>query len=140
MFIQRAKRIDAEIDMTPLIDVVFQLLIFLMVSSQFTKPSQKVDLPIGATTTETIKSPEANHILTITSDQKILLDDTSISTENISEQLHQHITEHQIKSLEIRGDKAAQLGLFIEVIEAAKSSGITKLSYHKKTKQPSLSL
>ena len=47
MALVRTRRIDAGIDMTPLIDVVFQLLIFLMVSSQFIKPDQRVELPIG---------------------------------------------------------------------------------------------
>ena len=45
--IQRRRRIDVSFDLTPLIDVVFQLLIFLMISSQFKKPEAVVELPIG---------------------------------------------------------------------------------------------
>lgn len=133
MFIQRTKRVNAEIDMTPLIDVVFQLLIFLMVSSQFTKPEEKVNLPTGTAATETIKKSKKTHTLTITADHQVFLGEIPIQVGNISEKLSTLIAQLQIKSLEIRGDKTSELGIFIEIIETAKSSGVVDLSYHKKT-------
>ena len=49
MNFRRRTRVDADINLTPLIDVVFLLLIFFMVSTTFTRETQlKVDLPESA--------------------------------------------------------------------------------------------
>ena len=68
MAIVRTRRIDAGIDMTPLIDVVFQLLIFLMVSSQFIKPDQRVELPTGPLASAPVDQEFETLVLTITAE------------------------------------------------------------------------
>ncbi len=134
-FIQRRKKIDAGIDMTPLIDVVFQLLIFLMVSSHFIKPDKKVDLPAGASQTETHSQETKKHLVTITAENALILDGIDMSVDGFEPALKKLLSESETRRLEIRGDTASNLGTFITVLETAKALGVEGLSYHKKSKE-----
>ncbi len=131
MVITRKSRIDAGIDMTPLIDVVFQLLIFLMVSSQFIKPDHRVELPIGPLASAPIEQERETLTITILPDDSLLLEDSPVTLENLANKLRDIIGHTEITALEIRGDQASQLGTFITVIETARDNGITELGYHK---------
>ena len=131
-FIQRRKKINAEIDMTPLIDVVFQLLIFLMVSSHFVKPDKKVDLPAGSSKTETHSQETKKHLVTITAENALILNGIDMSLEEFEPALKDLLAAGETKKLEIRGDTASNLGTFISVLETAKALGVEGLSYHKR--------
>ncbi|MEJ6727978.1 MAG: biopolymer transporter ExbD [Akkermansiaceae bacterium] len=132
MVITRKSRIDAGIDMTPLIDVVFQLLIFLMVSSQFIKPDHRVELPIGPLASAAVSQDDESLTLTILPDNSLLLEDSPVKLENLGTSLHDIIAHTEITALEIRADRISDVGIFITVIETAKENGITNLGYQKK--------
>ena len=130
------KKIDAGIDMTPLIDVVFQLLIFLMVSSQFVKPDKQVELPAGHGKTEVIDDqPQKKHLITITSENELILNGEELTLEDFEPTFGKILSTSEIKRLELRGDVEASLGTFITIVETAKSLGIESLSYHKKNRE-----
>ena len=132
MAIVRTRRIDAGIDMTPLIDVVFQLLIFLMVSSQFIKPDRQVELPAGPMESAPANPDDPFISLVITSDNTILLEGEETSQEELSDKLRDVIKHTDIDSLVIRSDKSAEVGTLLPVIEIARESGIINLAYDKK--------
>ena len=89
--IARERRIDAGIDMTPLIDVVFQLLIFLMVSSQFIKPDRRVELPVGPMESATASPDDLHLSLVITSENVILLEGEETAKEELESKLRDAI-------------------------------------------------
>ncbi len=130
--VPRRRKIDASIDMTPLIDVVFQLLIFLMVSSHFTKPDVQVDLPTGQGQATAVDREVQRHVVVITADDTISLNDDVIALAAFDQALRAAIQQTGSKRLEIRGDQGSSLGIFIDLIERAKQAGIDSLSYHKK--------
>jgi len=132
MVITRKSRIDAGIDMTPLIDVVFQLLIFLMVSSQFVKPDRRVELPVGPLASAPVEQERQSLTLTILPDDSLLLENEPVTLADLADKLRDVIGHTEITALEIRGDQKANLGTFITVIETARDNGITELGYHKK--------
>ncbi len=130
--LSRSSRVDATIDMTPLIDVVFQLLIFLMVSSQFTKPDKQVELPSGHSSTETVAVSSKKHLVTITPENELIFNGDELTVDMFEDALQKTLADSQVKRLEVRGDTQSNLGTFIQVVETAKASGIESLSYHKK--------
>lgn len=132
MALVRTRRIDAGIDMTPLIDVVFQLLIFLMVSSQFIKPDQRVELPVGPLSSAPVDQEFETITLTIQPDNSLLLEGQKTTLETLASELRDVIAHTEITSMEIRGDRDSNLGTFIEVMETARDCGIIDLAYHKK--------
>ena len=118
--------------MTPLIDVVFQLLIFLMVSSQFIKPDQRVELPTGPLASAKVDQEFETLTLTIQPDNSLLLEGNETSLESLASDLRDAISHSEITSMEILGDRESNLGTFIQVMETARDCGIIDLAYHKK--------
>ncbi|MGC6467392.1 MAG: ExbD/TolR family protein [Akkermansiaceae bacterium] len=132
MLVTRKRRIDAGIDMTPLIDVVFQLLIFLMVSSQFIKPDLRVELPTGPLGTAEANPDLENLSLVILSDNSLILQGKETTLEELGSLLRDAISHTKITSMVIRSDKDADVGTFLPVVEIARESGILNLAYDKK--------
>ena len=132
MLITRTRRIDAGIDLTPLIDVVFQLLIFLMVSSQFIKPDRQVELPAGPMESAP-KNPDEPHLsLVITADNLILFEGVETTQAQLGDKIRDAIKHSDLDSLVIRSDQKAHVGVLLPAIEIARESGIITLAYDKK--------
>ncbi len=117
--IARRKRTgdDEDIPMAPMIDCVFLLLIFFMVSAVMRVPPPfTVTLPDSATQHEFTRK---KYNLFINSDGRISIDDQEMLTlEDMEFFLAAH--ENQISTLIIRADKRAKHGDVIDVVERAK--------------------
>ena len=110
------------IDITPLVDVVFILLIFFMVSSTFLElPGMKLELPsAGAARAQ----PAEQATLFLSREGKILLGKKELSLQELAIIL---ANEASSESLIIKGDKEVAYGLVVKVIDIAKKAGIKNL-------------
>ncbi len=120
---QKKKR--TSINITSLIDVLFILLIFFMVSSSFIEqPGMKLELPA-------IKSKETvrleNLVINIAKDGSILLGDDRVSLDNLGSQIKKMIPNIKEKTLVLKADKDASHGLIVQVMDIAKRSGLNKI-------------
>ncbi len=133
--VARRRRIDAGIDLTPLIDVVFQLLIFLMVSSQFTKPDVVVELPQAGKDAPKV-DPERDKIaIAIEADGTVTVDGAVTSREDLARVIREAAAKLTEKRVEIRGDRDSNFGVFVEVMETARANGITSIGVVKKNEE-----
>lgn len=109
---------DEDIPMAPMIDCVFLLLIFFMVSAIMRIPPPfDVILPDSSTENE---FPRKKYNLFISSDGKIAIDDQLMEDlEDMGLFIASH--EHQISTLIIKADQRAQHGDVIDVVERAKA-------------------
>jgi len=117
----------AHIDMTPMVDCVLVLLIFLMVSSAFVDdPGIEVEKPdVGGTT----EMGEQNALLiAISADNRIYFDGQEIRPEQVPSLLKQAAVGRD-PALVIRADRAASHGTFAAVYEGAKRAGITHVTF-----------
>ncbi len=119
------KRKRSSINVTPLIDVLFILLIFFMVSSSFVEqPGMKLELP-------TIKSKEVarvdNLVLFVSRDEKIFLNDKEIELKNLAGEITAAIPNIEEKTLVLKADKEAEHGLIVEIMDIAKRNGLTRI-------------
>lgn len=113
------------LSITPLIDVLFILIIFFTISSTFLEqPGIKLDLPKASTS-----QPERieKWILNISSDGKIFLGAQEFTRDNLGEALSEVMKPLKEKSLIINADSRAQHGLIVEVMDIARQSGVAKL-------------
>ncbi len=112
--------IDASLDLTPLIDAVFMLLIFFIMATTFSKPVLEVALAKAesASVKETVKEKLT---VTITTDGRILFDDTPVQAGELAARLAPLAED---TPLLFNVDKGAPFGLFVQVIDAAKSRGM----------------
>lgn len=114
------------INVTSLIDVMFLLLIFFMVTSTFrNQPAVNLVLPRSATATETVDTPS---ILYLTRDGLTFLNDAPVGEgrlPEILEQLHASTGEDRMV---LRADEQADHGDVVRLIDTLKQSGFTRVS------------
>lgn len=113
-----------QIDIAPLIDVIFLLLIFFMLSSSFTSQSGiNVKLP-KAVTSDVIR--EENFIVTITSENVTYLNGTVITLKELRQQLSQPGSKD--RPLLIKADRRASVGRIVDVWDLCRDLGIERIN------------
>ena len=115
------------IDMTPMVDCVLVLLIFLMVSSAFVEdPGIEVDKPdVGGT--DVIGEQNAL-LIAISADDRIFFDGQEIRADQVASLVKQAAVGRD-PALIIRADRAATHGTFAAVYAAAKKAGIVHVTF-----------
>lgn len=121
----RKRWITATLDITPLVDVIFQLLIFFFYTANFIQnPNIPVNLPEAAA--QNTSTDRKDRIVTIRQDGKIVLDGRAMDVKELKVQLSRlAATQPDIKLL-IRSDSASQVGLLVQVMEAAREAGLRR--------------
>ncbi len=113
-----------QIDIAPLIDVIFQLLIFFMLSSSFTFQSGiNVKLP-KAVTSDVIK--EENFIITITSENVTYLNGAVITLKELRERLGQPGSKD--RPLLIKADRRASVGRIVDIWDLCRELDIERIN------------
>ncbi|PWT90153.1 MAG: protein TolR [Acidobacteria bacterium] len=112
----------AEINVTPLVDVVLVLLIIFMVTAPLMQRGIDVDLP--RTATQTSKT-EDRLVVSVNKDGKIFINDISIPIEDLKDQLVKRIPTLKNKNaVFLRADRTLAYGVVMEVMDEMKRSGI----------------
>jgi len=112
-----------EINITPLVDIVFLLLIFFMVSSRFTdETSLKVNLPESGAGES--RSQTVNTVLSINVSGEMAIGKKTISRSALISELKKVKNQPLI----IKADEGVSHGRVVEALDLAKSAGISKAS------------
>lgn len=113
---------DMEFEIAPLVDMVFLLLLFFVVSTTFRgQPGIKIDLPRAASIPEEV--PEFVEI-TITSDDVIHVGNNVVaSIEDLGPVLQIQANESRSKMVYVRADRNTRHGVVVQVIDMAKRAG-----------------
>lgn len=113
-----------QIDIAPLIDVIFQLLIFFMLTSSFIVPSSiKVNLP-KAVTSQMVKSRSLEII--VSGENVVYIDGRVINIQELKSILKELATRNQ--PLLIKADRRAQLGRVVEIWDMARDLGLSQVN------------
>ena len=113
-----------QIDIAPLIDIVFQLLIFFMLTSSFVmQPGIKVNLP-KAVTSEIVKYENIEII--VSSENVTYLSGKVVTTQELTTLLKQAAKRNQ--TILIKADKHASLGRVVEIWDLARDLGLTQIN------------
>jgi biopolymer transport protein ExbD len=118
---------DATFNLTPLIDVVFQLLIFFMVTTTFVSFENrvKVNLPSGDFAAV---EPSKNITVTITEDNTIYLNGKIIDPLRITESIAAELKKAPEKIVVLEADKNVLHGKVISVMDLLKKGGADKIA------------
>ena len=119
-FKRRERKIKAEFNMTPLIDMVFNLLIFFLLTSSYVfQPGIKINLP-KAVTSEVLK--EEPLVITVTSEDAIYLNDKIATVQELISKLKKVSKEKG--TLLIKADKKASVGRVVEIWDMCREAGV----------------
>ena len=134
-FSEKPKR-KVLINITSLIDVLFLLLIFFMISSTFLEqPGMKLELP-EAKSFEVEEQKEL--ILHIAPDGRIFLNERAVEIDSLLEYLTAEVERDKESPLVLKADKQVPHGNVVEVMDIAKQAGIRKLVVATKLKENNL--
>jgi len=114
------KRVSTQLNIAPLIDVVFLLLVFFMLSSHFvTQSGIKITLPEAVTAK---LHPEEDIIISITEDNHLYLNEEEVTLDNLLDELRSKVKKTEKKTVIIKADKKIDLGLAVRVMDIAKQA------------------
>jgi len=120
------------INVTSLIDVMFLLLIFFMVSSTFkNQPSIDLSLPRSASAQETTVTPT---VVYLTRDGRLFLDDDQVGRDQLGDRLRQLQASTGEDRIVLRADEHAEHGAVVDLIDLIKESGFRRVSLAAKPK------
>ena len=115
----------AEINITPLVDVVLVLLIIFMLTAPILQSGIEVDVP----KTRTVKEiTEERLVITIDKSQRVFLGNDPININQIAEKLRAKVRDPEHQSIFLRADQNVPFGAFATVMDSVKQAGITNVS------------
>jgi biopolymer transport protein ExbD len=118
---------EPALNLTPLMDIMFLLVIFFAVSTTFKVfPGISVDLP-GAES-ETIQEEEKSLTAILTEAGEIFIDGKPVETERLADTLRAKQEESPIGMFILEADRRAQHGQVVVLMDAAKQAGILQLA------------
>lgn len=117
---------DSEINMTPMLDVVFIMLIFFIVTASFVKESGiEVNRPEAATA---VKKDRANILVAISPTNEIWIDKRRIDPERVQANIERLHAENPQGSVVIQADRKATTEILVKVMDAARAAGVFDVS------------
>jgi len=126
MIRKKAKVEDAEIDMTPMLDVVFIMLIFFIVTTSFVKESGvTVNKPYAPTAQ---KKKNASIFVAIKEDGTIWVSKKEIDVKNLRGLIEDIKLENPDGQVVVQSDKRAKNGILLKTIDAIKAAGVKDVS------------
>ncbi|TLD41086.1 MAG: Biopolymer transport protein ExbD/TolR [Candidatus Jettenia ecosi] len=122
----REKRITKSIiNLTPMVDMLFLILLFFLVTSSFTEqPNIKLELP---STKYTSTSKLEERILTISRDEKLFFQNEPIERKDLILVLKNAFSKQDDKTLVLRADKNVTYGTVVDIMDAAKGAGLKRI-------------
>ena len=126
MRIKRKLDKRVSIDMAPMVDIVFLLIIFFMVATTFVKTTGiNVNLPKATSTQAETKN---NLIITITKQGTLFLNNDQVSLSSLASKLKNEKLKTGQDVVIIKGDRNIRFASLVRVMDIAKLSGISKIS------------
>jgi biopolymer transport protein TolR len=115
----------ADINITPLVDVVLVLLVIFMITAPVLQSGIEVAVPKTRTVREIT---EQRVVLTIDRDGQLFLGDNPVNIHELADKLHQPNADPAKQIIYLRADERVSFGMFASVMDAVKQAGITNIS------------
>lgn len=117
---------EAQIDLTPMLDIVFIMLIFFIVTSSFVRESGvEVNRPQAS---HAMEQSNAGIFVAITAANDVYIDKHVVDVERVQATLERFIIDNPEATLIIQADEHAYNGTVVQVMDAAKGAGIKDIA------------
>ena len=116
----------AEINVTPMVDVMLVLLVIFMVTAPLLTVGIPVNLP--QTKAEPLSNPDEPLVVTVNAKGEIYLQETAIADEALVPRLQAITASKPDTKIFVRGDKAIDYGRVMQVMGMIKSAGFTQVA------------
>lgn len=117
---------ESQVDLTPLIDVVFIMLIFFIVTATFVKETG-IDVNKPDAPTAEVKK-KANILVAIDSRNRIWIEGRTVDIRSVRPNIERLHAENPQGSVVIQADEDSKNKLLVEVMDAARQAGVYNIA------------
>jgi biopolymer transport protein ExbD len=117
---------EGEINLTPMLDIVFIMLIFFVVTSSFVKESG-VDVSRPSASTA-VRKQQGNIMVAITRDDQVWIDRRRVELHAVRAQVERLHAENPEGEVVIQADRNSRSGLLVQVIDQARLAGVENVA------------
>jgi biopolymer transport protein ExbD len=125
MIISTVKRKRIRVDMAPLIDVVFLLLIFFMLTFAMQGRGMDLNLPEGSSASAQTEKPL---VIKLENDNSIRIDSDPVALDMLYEKISEKVKSNQSKTIVIESGRKARYEIFAQALDAARKAGVKDFS------------
>lgn len=128
MIYKLRKKKSIAVELAPLIDIVFILLIFFAVSSNLVSKNQSIPLtlPQGKTT----EKQDSDLFISITKDKKIFIDQQRVEASMLTAMISDSFSKNPSLQVILSADKHLQYEFIIHILDTIRLSGCTSIALH----------
>jgi biopolymer transport protein ExbD len=117
---------ESEVNLTPMLDVVFIMLIFFIVTASFVKESGiDISRPAAATA---VRKERGNILVAITAKNTIWIDRRQVDPRALRANIERLRAENPQGAVVIQADRDSKNHLLVDVMDAARLAGVTNVS------------
>lgn len=117
---------EASIDLTPMLDVTFIMLIFFIVTASFVKEAG-IDVNRPSAATAEVKE-RGNIMVAISENGQIWVDKRSVDIRSLRANIERLHAENPQAAVVIQADRKSENGLLVQVMDAARQAGVYDIS------------
>ena len=116
------------LNLTPMIDIVFLLIIFFMVGTKFSELERKIGLRVPeVTNAEALTAAPEPRVVNVYRDGRITLDRTPVTLQELTQALAAARSQYNELGVLVRGDANGRFQLVAEVLNACKQADVREL-------------
>ncbi len=116
------------LNLTPMIDIVFLLIIFFMVGTQFTEPERKLKLEVPSVSNANLSAAPEKKVVNVYRNGQVELDRKIVTLEQLTSKLAAARSQYRDLGVLVRGDAQASNQTMVSVLVACKRAGVSKLA------------
>ena len=121
MRFQRRLQPKVNVDLIPMIDVVFQLVVFFMLSSTLiTRAGLNLDLPSAGDAQEAVTS---SVVLSVVSEEEIYIGSDRYTITELAAVLEENREDYEARSIAVEADRSIPYGTMVQVLDVLRRNG-----------------
>jgi len=124
----RVKKADVEMNLAPLIDIIFLLLIFFMVASTLNMNEVQATIQLSGSNTVEEKSIKKT-VIFITKEGQVFLEKEKIGWEQLSNSLHEFMLENERREITVYADKEVDFQHIVNMLDLANKLKIKEIQF-----------
>lgn len=120
---------DGGINLMPLVDVVFLLLIFFLAATTFATEEVELDLRLPEAKSGEAGKAQKQLIINVSQDGTLTMSGRAVTFEALRQKLVAAVARNKEQAVLVRGDKSAQFGVGLQVLDVCRLAKIKKVDF-----------
>lgn len=120
---------EGGINLMPLVDVVFLLLIFFLAATTFVREEVELDLRLPEARSGEPGTPNRQLVINVAEDGTVTMDGRPVTLEALRQKLAAAVARNKEQAVLVRGDEAARFGVGLQVLDTCRLAKVKKVDF-----------